>query len=116
MIEASPSAYPRGLLALGKKPRTGGEETAGASIPSRTHLPVGSTGMPAPGTVCILSHEGEILVHRHMKAAPEPFLNAVAPYREGLVVAVEWPLHLGPGSPISALKKISPLFWATRAL
>ena len=39
--------------------------------------------------VCILRHDGEILVHRHMKAAPEPFLKAVAPYRDGLVVAVE---------------------------
>jgi transposase len=39
--------------------------------------------------VCILSHKGEILLHRNMKAAPEPFLKAVAPYREGLVVAVE---------------------------
>ena len=39
--------------------------------------------------ICILSYEGEILVHRNMKAAPEPFLKAVAPYREGLVVAVE---------------------------
>jgi transposase len=39
--------------------------------------------------VCILSHEGEILLHRHMKAAPEPFLKAVAPSRQGLVVAVE---------------------------
>jgi transposase len=39
--------------------------------------------------VCILSQEGEICLHRNMKAAPEPFLKAVAPYREGLVVAVE---------------------------
>jgi transposase len=39
--------------------------------------------------VCILSHEGEILLHRNMKAAPEPFPKAVAPSREGLVVAVE---------------------------
>jgi transposase len=39
--------------------------------------------------VCILSHDGEIVLHRHMKAAPEAFLKAVAPYREGLVVAVE---------------------------
>ena len=39
--------------------------------------------------VCILRHDGEILVHRNMKAAPEPFLKAVAPYRDGLVVAVE---------------------------
>jgi transposase len=39
--------------------------------------------------VCIVNRDGEILVHRHMKAAPEPFLKAVAPYRDGLVVAVE---------------------------
>jgi transposase len=39
--------------------------------------------------VCILNQEGAILLHRNMKAAPEPFLTAIAPYRDGLVVAVE---------------------------
>jgi hypothetical protein len=39
--------------------------------------------------MCIVSHAGEIRLHRHMKAAPEPVLKAMAPYREGLVVAVE---------------------------
>src|SRR5262245_37479910 len=39
--------------------------------------------------VCLMNHNGEILLHRNMKAAPEPFLKALAPYREGLVVAVE---------------------------
>jgi transposase len=39
--------------------------------------------------VCIVNHDGEILVHRHMPAGPEPFLKTIAPYREGLVVAVE---------------------------
>jgi transposase len=38
--------------------------------------------------VCIVSQEGEILLHRTMQAAPEPFLKAIAPYRDGLVVAV----------------------------
>ena len=38
--------------------------------------------------VCILSHDGELWLHRHMHAAPAPFLQAVAPSREGLVVAV----------------------------
>src|SRR4029434_5931533 len=38
--------------------------------------------------VCILSHDGELLLHRNMPAAPEPFLKAVTPYREGRVVAV----------------------------
>jgi transposase len=39
--------------------------------------------------VCILSHDGEILLHRNMPAGPEPFRKAVAPYREDLVVCVE---------------------------
>ena len=39
--------------------------------------------------VCILSHDGDRLLHRNMQAAPEPFLRAVAPSRDGLVVAVE---------------------------
>ena len=38
--------------------------------------------------VCIVHHEGDRLLHRHMKAAPEPCLQAVAPYRDRLVVAV----------------------------
>src|SRR5262245_1609138 len=39
--------------------------------------------------VCIVYHEGAILLHRHLQAAPEPFLKAVAPYRDHLVGAVE---------------------------
>src|SRR5215471_5924407 len=39
--------------------------------------------------VCILSQDGEVVLHRNMKAAPEPLLKAIAPYRDGLVVAVE---------------------------
>jgi len=37
----------------------------------------------------MVNQDGEVLVHRHMKAAPEAFLKAVTPYRDGLVVAVE---------------------------
>jgi hypothetical protein len=40
-------------------------------------------------SLCILNQEGEILLHRHMKAAPVPFLQAIAPYRDDLVVCVE---------------------------
>jgi transposase len=39
--------------------------------------------------VCILTQDGEILLHRNMKARPETFLQAIAPYREDRVVAVE---------------------------
>ena len=40
-------------------------------------------------SVWIVHHDGAMLRHRHMHAAPEPFLKAVAPYRDRLVVAVE---------------------------
>jgi transposase len=38
--------------------------------------------------VCILNQENEIMLHRNMQASPETFLQAIAPYREALVVAV----------------------------
>src|ERR671937_1222634 len=40
-------------------------------------------------SVWIMNRDGEILIHRNMKAAPEPFLKAIAPYREDVVVCVE---------------------------
>ncbi len=40
--------------------------------------------------VCILSQRGEVLVHRHMNTDPDTFLSVIAPYRQGIVVAVEW--------------------------
>src|SRR5712691_2484610 len=39
--------------------------------------------------VCLMHHDGEILVHRNMQAGPDPFLQTIAPYREDLVVCVE---------------------------
>jgi hypothetical protein len=39
--------------------------------------------------LCILYQNGEILMHRHMPAGPEPFLKTIAPYRPDLVVCVE---------------------------
>jgi transposase len=39
--------------------------------------------------MCILSQDGEILLHRNMKTSPEMFLKAIAPYRADLVVCVE---------------------------
>jgi transposase len=38
--------------------------------------------------LCILNQDGAILVHRNMPAGPDPFLKAIAPYREDLVVCV----------------------------
>jgi transposase len=39
--------------------------------------------------VCILDGAGQVLVHRNMPSTPTAFLEAVAPYRDGVVVAVE---------------------------
>lgn len=39
--------------------------------------------------LCILSADGEVVFHRNMPAGPEPFLRAIAPFRQGLVVGVE---------------------------
>jgi len=39
--------------------------------------------------LCVLDATGQILVHRNVRATPAAFLEAVAPYREDLVVAAE---------------------------
>jgi transposase len=39
--------------------------------------------------LCVLNQDGEVLLHRDMQAAPGPFLQAIAPYREDVVVCVE---------------------------
>jgi transposase len=89
MIEASPSAYPSGTLALGKEPFTEEEETSMRFYTTQHPFYCGIDLHARSMYVCVLRQDGEILLHRNMKAAPEPFLKAVAPYRDGLVVAVE---------------------------
>ncbi len=39
--------------------------------------------------VCILAGQGQVRVHKNLRSAPEAFLEAIAPYRADLVVAVE---------------------------
>ena len=39
--------------------------------------------------LCILDAKGAIVLHQNMAAKPEAFLEAIAPFREGLVVAAE---------------------------
>ena len=38
--------------------------------------------------LCILNQDGEMMLHRNMKARPEMWLKAIAPYRDDIVVAV----------------------------
>src|SRR5262245_33618930 len=39
--------------------------------------------------LCILSQDGEVMLHRNMKASPDALLKAIAPYRDNIVIAVE---------------------------
>jgi len=60
--------------------------------------------------VCVLSHDGDIGLHRNRKAAPQPFLKAWLP----IVRAWGWPLNASApdtASLTSALKKAAPAFW-----
>ena len=78
-----------GRLALGTRQHANEEETSCDAPPTNTSFPAGSTCTPAPWSRCVLNQDGEIVLHRHMKAAPDTFLQAMAPYREALVVCVE---------------------------
>jgi len=39
--------------------------------------------------VCVLDAEGEVVLHQNLPATPEAFLQALAPFRDDLVVACE---------------------------
>lgn len=39
--------------------------------------------------LCILNQAGAIVLHRNMKSEPDSFLEAIAPFRQDIVVAVE---------------------------
>ena len=39
--------------------------------------------------LCVLDQQGEVLLHRNLRACPEAFLKAIEPFRQDLVVAVE---------------------------
>jgi transposase len=39
--------------------------------------------------LCVLDHDGQVRLSRNLPAAPQPFLKAVTPFREGLLVGCE---------------------------
>src|SRR5438445_3628204 len=39
--------------------------------------------------VCILSQDGEVVLHRNMQSSPDALLKAIAPYLDAMVIAVE---------------------------
>jgi transposase len=76
------------MLGLGKT--TSGEEETSMRFYTKQHQFYGGIDLHARTMyLCILNQDGEMLVHRHMPAGPEPCLNAVAPYRTDLGVCVE---------------------------
>jgi hypothetical protein len=78
-MEAPSSAYHRGTAGAGQTITTsrGGDLVRCYTKP---HQLYGGIDLHARTMyLCVLNQEGEVLLHRHMKAAPEPFLKAVAP-------------------------------------
>jgi hypothetical protein len=64
------------------------EETACASPRSGPRCIVASTCTPAPWSLGLWKQDGESVPHRKLQAAPAPFLEALAPSPEDLVVGV----------------------------
>ena len=45
--------------------------------------------------LCILNQAGAIVLHRNMRADPDSFLKAIAPFGQDIVVAVECIFRIG---------------------
>ena len=56
--------------------------------------------------LCIINSEGEIVLHRNMKADPESLLKAIGPYRPDILIGVA----PGTGCRIFVLKRDYHLF------
>jgi len=88
LIEAPSSAYLWDMLVVGEWSRRRGGDLI--RFYTKQHPFYCGIDLHARSMyVCILTQEGEILLHRNMKASPETFLKAIAPYREAMGVAVE---------------------------
>jgi transposase len=77
------------MLALGKHEQPKEEETSMRFYNERHKFYCGIDLHARTMYLCVLNQDGEVLLHRNMKAGPEPFLKAIAPYRDDLVVCVE---------------------------
>src|SRR5215471_16209046 len=89
LIEAPSPAYHRGMLRAAQTLVTNKEETSMRFYTTQHPFYCGIDLHARTMFVCILDQGGNVLVHRNMKTDPEAFLKAIAPYRQGLVVAVE---------------------------
>src|SRR5262249_17511313 len=87
LIEAPSSAYPCGMLRLGNITLSRGGDLRRFSTTQHPWY-CGIDRHAHTMDVCILSQDGEGVLHRHMQAAPASFLTALAPDRDGRAVAV----------------------------
>jgi hypothetical protein len=101
LIEAPSSAYHMVCWGWEKLTRRGGDLMR---FYTQQHKCYGGIDLHARTMYLGVLHQaGEILLHRHMTAVPEPFLKAIAPDRDDLIVCVEclftWDLARGPLRP-----------------
>ena len=88
LIEAPSSASHRGMLRVAKTLVTNKEETSMRLYTQQHQFYCGIDLHARTMYVCILHHDGEIVVPRHRPTRPEALLKTIAPYREQIVMAV----------------------------
>src|SRR5262249_42102466 len=87
MVHSSLPSYRRGMLVVGAWSLRSGEDLMRSYTPQ--HQTYGSIALHARTMyVCIMNHNGELLVHPNDNAHPTTFLTVIAPYRDAMVVAV----------------------------
>ena len=89
LIEAPLLGIPQWYAQSGKPLVTNKEETSMRFYTTQHSFYCGIDLHARTMYLCILDQRGEVLVHRNMQTDPDAFLKTIAPYREGLVVAVE---------------------------
>jgi hypothetical protein len=67
------------MLALGKRQPAQEKETSCDSIPNTTSFCCGIDLHARTMCVCILHQDGEVVVHRNIKACPDAWLKVIAP-------------------------------------
>src|SRR6516162_6307627 len=82
MLEEAPSRLP-------SRTRTGGLHHALLPTPRRRRFYAGVDLHARSLFLCVLDRDGEERFARNLSAAPAPFLKAVRPFRDGLVVGCE---------------------------
>ena len=89
LIQAPPTRQGKVVSAKRTPPAPGREETRMRFYTQQHRYYCGIDLHARRMYICILDSEGTVRVHRNGPATREHLLATIAPYREGLVVAVE---------------------------